>query len=301
MTLIAKQITCTSLLFPLLPPNHYCLANGIHDTIYTNVYDARRHYQTAMKMKFHSRKHSKYIDGAIYSELFYENVEYIKVYPGDFININVSLEDGTQTVIKIFRDFNSKLNEHLQNCRRMGSFLKKYPPNTFRKNRLDKGKMFIIGAGKLGNGSYGNFKLTENEGMSFLLSKIVDSSNNYYSYIGLDEEWMDIKEKRKYKNHKFMKGSFVSSIVSSVNLMNSAHLDINDTTKSIVTWTTDSDEEVTGWYFIMPNVTSDGKRGMVLEIQDGVTINWDARKIIHCSTTKANGHNYNVFGTYFGS
>ena len=97
-----------------------------------------------------------------------------------------------------------------------------------------------------------------------------------------------------------MKGSMVSSIVSSVNLINAAHLDVNDTTKSIVTWTTDSEEEVKGWYFIMPNVTSDGRRGMVLQIQDGVTINWDATKIIHCSTTKANGFNYNVFGTYFG-
>ena len=98
-----------------------------------------------------------------------------------------------------------------------------------------------------------------------------------------------------------MTGSFVNSIVSSVNLINSSHLDVYDTTMSIVTWTTDYEGEVTGWHLIFPNLTCDGERGLVVEIQDGVTIIWDAAKIHHCSTTLGNGFNYNSFGTYFGT
>ena len=71
------------------------------------------------------------------------------------------------------------------------------------------GKMFIVGRNKLGNGSVGNIKLTEKKGMSTLLRQIVSSSNNYYSDIGVDGVIRSIAQKRNYKNHHLMTGSFV--------------------------------------------------------------------------------------------
>ena len=55
-------------------------------------------------MPINSRKHSKYVDGALYTKLFEENVEYIRLCPGDYLNIAVTLEDGSQTTINMFRE-----------------------------------------------------------------------------------------------------------------------------------------------------------------------------------------------------
>ena len=301
MTLVAKQIHYTSLLFPLLPPNLFRLINDSYDVIYHKLVDARIHYRNAMHMPINSRKHSKYVDGALYTKLFEENVEYIRLCPGDYLNIAVTLEDGSQTTINMFREPIPKHNEHLMNCRNLGIFLKDCQANTARRNRRDLGKMFILGSNKLGNGTIGNIKLTEKKGMSPLLRKVILSSNNYYSDLGFDKVIRSIANKRKYKNHHLMRGSFVSSIVCSVNLINSSHLDVYDTTMSVVTWTTDCEGEVLGWYFIFPNLTCDGEKCLVLEIQDGVSIIWDAAKIHHCSTRLGDGCNYNSFGTYFGA
>ena len=94
---------------------------------------------------------------------------------------------------------------------------------------------------------------------------------------------------------------FVSSIVSSYNLINSAHFDVNDATESLVTWTDDNNGITNDWFFILTNVTRNGKKAIIIKIKDGLTIKWDASIIMHCSTNKAADENYNVYGTYFGS
>ena len=282
----------------MLPPNQYTLLDGKTKVIHSTVMRAREQYKYFMKV--YRKKQSNYVDGALYTKLFKDNVDFIWLCPSETVVINVTLEDGCSTVIKFFYDNNAKYNEHLRNCRALGKFLCECKPNTFRRNRMDEGKMFIVGNGKLGNGRWGTFKLTEKKGISKLLQNIVSSASKYYQLNGFDEQIHDAWCERLSENHRCMKGSHVSSIVSSVNLINSAHLDINNKSKSIVTWTTDSMEEVDNWYFIMPNLTTDGSRALVLEIKDGVTINWDATKIMHCSTTKANECDYNVYGTYFG-
>ena len=96
-----------------------------------------------------------------------------------------------------------------------------------------------------------------------------------------------------------MENCFVSSIVASCNLINSAHVDINEATQSIVMWTDDNVVDTEHWYFILPNVTRDGKKAIIINIQDGMTIEWDATVIFHCSTNKRFNTNYNVYGTYF--
>ena len=95
----------------------------------------------------------------------------------------------------------------------------------------------------------------------------------------------------------------------SANLCNSAHYDVNDATTGYAVWTESIPEnEGQKWYFVLPNVI--GKRhddttyeGVAIQLEHGVAISWDGRRIKHCSFYVENSkHPYNfLYGTFCGS
>ena len=78
------------------------------------------------------------------------------------------------------------------------------------------------------------------------------------------------------------------------------HYDVDDAEEGIITRTKKWSCNVYGWYFILPNVTRDGKKGMILKITDGLTIKIDAAKIMHCSTWRNKDTQFNIYETYYG-
>ena len=96
-----------------------------------------------------------------------------------------------------------------------------------------------------------------------------------------------------------MKGAFVCTIATLHNLINAAHVDVYDTSQSIVTWTKEEHTHLDFWYFVLPNVTRDNKRAIVIKIKHGLTISIDARKVMHCSTYKSSQHPCDIYGTAF--
>ena len=93
---------------------------------------------------------------------------------------------------------------------------------------------------------------------------------------------------------------FTSSIIQSHNLSNAAHYDVDDKTRSISTWTELNPGQAKGWYFILPNTTRDGSKGIAIRLNHGVTIGWDGRKIYHCSMIDKIGMDNSLYGTFFG-
>ena len=95
----------------------------------------------------------------------------------------------------------------------------------------------------------------------------------------------------------------------SCNLHNSAHYDVNDATPGYAVWTeTRPGNKKQRWYFVLPNVF--GKRhddttyeGVAIELEDGVAISWDGRRIKHCSFfIESTKHPTNfLFGTFCGT
>ena len=95
----------------------------------------------------------------------------------------------------------------------------------------------------------------------------------------------------------------------SSNLCNSAHYDINDANTGFAVWT----ETIPGnksqrWYFVLPNVF--GKRhdgttyeGVAIELEHGVAISWDGRRIKHCSFYIENTKSPSnfLYGTFCGT
>ena len=78
-------------------------------------------------------------------------------------------------------------------------------------------------------------------------------------------------------------------VIISKNLMNSAHLDINDTTISWATFVgcskTDSEYRLLpaddGWDFLFPQLTREGTKAIALRIHNYTTIVWDGKVQMH--------------------
>ena len=55
------------------------------------------------------------------------------------------------------------------------------------------------------------------------------------------------------------------------------------------------------WYFVLPNLSISGSRGVIIKLRHGVVISWDGRKIYHCSSMATPGQGNKVFGCMWGS
>ena len=52
------------------------------------------------------------------------------------------------------------MHEHLTNCWNLANVVSNYQPNTYCRNRKDKGNMYIVGYGTFPNGEVGLYNLT---------------------------------------------------------------------------------------------------------------------------------------------
>ena len=137
----AIQISESSKYAPLLPPNEFVYLDGRTVISVDNGDDARWQYQTYMNMKTYKAKHCKYLDGALYKEIFYEVTDIVEVKQFGRTKIDVTTSDGQSTTTKIFHDGN-KNNAHLCNCRKLGKFLSAFKGNTIRNKRMDDGDIY---------------------------------------------------------------------------------------------------------------------------------------------------------------
>lgn len=172
---------------------------------------------------------------------------------------------------------------------------------TSRRTKNDLGVMYIVGNGQKGDGSNGCYKLTnKSESIKSDISNITLHAEKYYNSIGLAS---NVNETRTKCCHEKMRSGefFVSSIIKSRDLINAAHYGVNDTCVSIATWTEKKVGMAKDWYFILPNTTFDGEKGIVIPLRHGVTIRWDGRRVYHCLTVGSLGEKNSVYGTYFGT
>ena len=284
---------------PLLPPNRFLYLDRKKVVNTTTVDDGRWHYNTYMEWSGWNRKRRRYIEGALYTNIFYNQCRIIDMGKGEQLDINVITQSNVESTISIIVEDNVD-HPHLHHCRKLGRILSKFCPNSYRKNCNDKGNMYIVGRGKLGSSGVGTYKLTEDEEVKQQLHALADAED-YYREIGLGEAVDDIKRNKKYSNHPSMEKCFVSSITSSCNYINAAHYDVDDSCEGIITWTFDGDEEPSDWYFILPNLSVDGKKATIIKLHHGLSIKIDARIIMHCSTMSLNNKSDRVYGTFFGA
>ena len=83
-------------------------------------------------------------------------------------------------------------------------------------------------------------------------------------------------------------------MIHSVYLCNSSHLDVNDISPTITTWTEDVIGNTKNWNLIFPNVTLSTRRALVINLCHGLTVSWEANNLRHASTKSYQlNHNLN--------
>ena len=263
--------------------------------------EARYIYREKCSHDLNRFKKRKFVDGAVYTDLFDKCVQIIDPVTECKTVIRIFDED-TEQLTDVVITCNTNVNDlHLMNEIDLHTALNEHAPNTYRKILNDKGAMYIVGTGKKGDGSVGTYNLSnKSEKIKRNFHRVCKSSTQYYSHWGYEQDVHTMGNYNRERNGEMAEDYFVNSIVSSVNLTNASHNDINDGYVSICTWTEKYIGTAENWYFILPNTTIDGERGIAIKLKHGVTIRWDGRILFHCSMVGNVGSNNNVHGMYFG-
>ena len=128
-----------------------------------DINNARWMYNTYKTMCCNWKKR-KYVDGAIYTEVFSEAAHIIDVPDNEIVELKILTAQKKVSILSIYFERKSDL-QHLKNCCKLGQILSNYKGNTFRKKCFDDDEMYIVGQGKVGNGSTGSYKMTKYPGV----------------------------------------------------------------------------------------------------------------------------------------
>jgi hypothetical protein len=293
-------------LAPLLPPDRIHQSKDIsvegkpRSTTFSTVTQARSEYKKLLLEKSSCRRRRKFVFGAIHEKLFpgFREVNpFIRNY-----DLVVKLGDGLTSTIQIRRVIpddgigkDQLLNE--------GVLLGRTLSNTGNARGAkvgDLGSMHAIG---YRSAATKEVYVTSQETAEKV--KIVSS---------LMREWMEDNMPSVLKNLlevdavmnvagslAYMPVGPGSRMMVSVNLANAAHLDVNDSSMSVALWLEEKPGQSTNWYFVLPNLSHEGSNGVVVRLQHGVVISWDAKAIFHCTTKTNVGPDNRVYGCMWGS
>lgn len=305
-TLIAKQVAIDEKNTPLLPPDeiidsHDNSVDGSQrSSSYIDITRARDAYQRLQKGKQSVNRHRKFVFGAIYKNLF---PGYFQIDPlqGD-VDVTVTLPLKEESTIRIrLISPHQGLNEQQLLSSIVG----------FGKTLSGTGNARGAKVGDLGSmHAFGIRSRSTKE----IFKGTAEHADKIKITSSLMRDWMEENMQETLKKILNQdKDNGTSDIIScmprgpgsrvmiSVNLANSAHFDIGDTSESIGVWVEMKPGQAKNWYFVLPNITCQGSAGLIVKLCHGVAIVWDGRKIYHCTSKTECGIDNKVYGCMWGS
>jgi hypothetical protein len=221
------------------------------------------------------------------------------VYHG--VDIVITLADGTESLVQIGSAATEKgmLNAIVD--------LGKVLPTTgnARRGVGDVGHMHALGYRSTVSGTV--YAATLKPEIADAM-EVASSSVGKYMKKKWPLEYNDIRRKEKLKSSDLQslkqmggKDGPGNVIMMSKNLGNSSHFDIADKSRSFGIWVEEQPGGANNWYFILPDVSINESKGLVIKLFHGAVITWDGSKIRHCSSMTEPGNNNNVYGCMFGS
>jgi hypothetical protein len=293
---------------PLLPPDDfsqaceecYRMGNSFHRL--EQVSEARDLFHQLLEHNRNKLTKRKFVVGALYKDLY---GGYYKVDTSDLeeVSIEVTVDLGPnqgtqQSTISVF-NFSAQI-AMVESLQILGLEVENLGPGNCRKGNRDVGSMRAIGIRKRSTGV--TFVQSENE-------KIVVATDSMTSKVRPYLQWhqptflesLDTAEEKATKCRKleWMNG-MGSSIMTSLDLGNSAHIDL-DNSPSCSFWVEKNPGNARNWRFIFPNVTIDGKNGLVINLFHGCGVVWDGRLLHHCTSITEISDDNHVFACMFGS
>ena len=290
---------------PLLPPDVIHNSPDIscdktpRSTRFKDDPKARTEYNKLRQEKSSCYRHRKFVFGAIYETMF---PGYFEVNPVDAdCNLIVTLHTGTNSEIRIrlaAPDEGIGKNNLLTSVVALGRSLA--GPGNARGNRVgDVGAMHAIGLKSPSSNDL--YKTSDNTNNKVAAASAVmrEWLEDHMRDVLREIVQMDTSIGIKYP--PFMPRGPGARLMMSVNLGNSPHYDSGDTSKSVAIWVEEKPGSAENWYFILPNVSYKGSRGLVVKLVHGVVISWDGREIFHCSSKATPGDGNKVYGCMWSS
>ena len=173
----------------MLPPNKYRYIDGRTNFSVCDPIEARSTYEKYSRMYANRYNRRKYVDGAMYCGLFKNCAQIIEPIPGGKISLSIKIGDSNEiSTVIIYCDIKIT-HKYLLATNKLGKVLNEFPGNTSRSTKFDNGKMYILGKGKLGNGTVGCYNLTHRtEEIQGCVNTVASFAKNYYSDLGLIKE-----------------------------------------------------------------------------------------------------------------
>lgn len=282
---------------PLSPPDIFMKSSKKYfnnDQISTRreVYNRKRVGMSDKKKFDFNNNH--YVDGALYKGICYDNFQILE---GDNFNIDIDLLDGRSSVVKVRQCPRSKLPKIV---RKSTSFFEKLITehgNARRHISTSNGsKMFAFG--ESGDGKeyeiHGHFE--DKKIISQFAKAVEDGLTVHYGDI---LEGIRASEVSICNIHNL--GKFSRSMDVSHNLGNPAHFDRGDGGPGVAMWLKkDENSTFDNWWFLLPNVSSDGEKGIAIKLQHGLCIQWEGSIIKHCTAVPNIDEGDTFFGVFFG-
>lgn len=300
------QVELNDLEAPLLPPNEIMQSPDAsvdgtpRSTTFQCPNQAREHFKRLQKLPLSSRRQRKFVYGSLYSNL-YHGYHLIDPSQGD-VDLNIFLSSSEASLIHvrlISPDYGIGRDKLLNSVLALGDSL--LGNGNARGSKVgDVGAMHAMG-----------YRCSKSKevyvGTTVLSDKIKKASMlmRHWMEDNLRDVLNDLIENDKESGTlgtlDCMPHGPGSRIMFSVNLGNSPHYDSGDSSKSIALWTEQRPSEAKNWYFVLPNVSFQGSRGMVIKLMHGVVISWDGRQIYHCTSKTSVGEKNKTYGCMWGS
>lgn len=306
MTIEGIQVGLDDSQAPLLPPDEIVSStdNSVDGTprtsICKNTTSARSTYRRLRQGHCSINRHRQFVFGALYNNIF-PIYHMIDPMMGNF-DLKITLPNKKTSVLQIrlvFPDDGVGKDRLLSSIVTLGKCFR--GPSNARGRRVgDLGKMHAVGVRCAARKEL----YVETE---IHLEKIKQASN-------LMRHWMEdnmptvltdiISNDTSCSTMKplsFMPRGPGSRLMISSNLANSAHYDTNDASLSVAVWVEEKPGLAKNWYFILPNVQCEGKKGVVVKLCHGTAIAWDGRAIFHCTSKTNPGFGNKVYGCMWGA
>ena len=290
---------------PLLPPDYINLSGGIsfdgtpRSTRLKEVVRAREEYNRLRKEKLSVNRHRKFVFGAMYDRLFPEFFEIDPMYKDYDLIVTLPSKKVTEVHIRLVAPHEGDDKDNLlMSIVELGRSLPGQG-NCRGKDVGDIGSMHAIGLKSAKSKSYyvtQEKTAVKTEMASKLMTEwMQDNMRHVLSNIRLKDSELKVEPSPALKNAPG------SRMMISVNLANSPHYDNGDTSESVAIWVEDKPGQSVNWYFVLPNMSYQGSKGVVVKLMHGLVISWDGREIFHCTSKTNVGEGNNTYGCLWSS
>ena len=290
---------------PLLPPDYINSSGDIsydgipRSTRFKEPVRARQEYNRLRKEKLSVRRVRQFVFGAMFDKLFPGHFIVDPMYTDKDLRVTLPDKKGSLIHIRMVAPYEGVEKDNLlTSLVEVGRTLSG-TGNCRGKDVGDLGSMHAIGLKSATSKSvYVTSESTSARvevASTLMMEWMQDNLQHVLAKIKTKDSEMKVEATPSLKNGPG------SRMMVSVNLANSPHYDKGDTSLSVAIWVEEKPGHAQNWYFVFPNMSHGGSKGVVVKLYHGLVIVWDGREIFHCTSKTRVGVDNKVYGCLWSS